>query len=118
MSSSEIVLAPGSSRPLTLSLLDKNNQPVDFSTGTWRGDLYIVEYPGATGAPFAILSTAVETGRLRWLTLNNSSVIITPDPDVTSLWNFYKYHYEFYIQGPNLQSEPERVAHGPFRLDV
>lgn len=118
MSGSEIVLAPGSGRPLTRSLLDKDNQPVDFATGTWRADLHIVEYPGAEGVPFAILSTATGLGLLSWITLNNSSVIITPDPEVTSEWNFYKYHYELYIQGPNLNSEAERVDHGPFRLDV
>lgn len=117
MSSSEIVLAPGSSRAVTSSLLDKDNQPVDFSTGSWRADLHIVEYPGAEGSPFARLSTAVEAGHLNWLTLNNSSVTITPDPDVTSLWNFHKYHYELYLRGPNVQSKPERIAHGPFRLD-
>ena len=118
MSGSEIVLAPGSGRTLTRSLLDKDNQPVDFATGTWRADLYIVEYPGATGPAFVILSTATEVGRLKWLTLNNSSVIITPDPLVTSQWNFYKYHYELYLQGPNVQSEPERIDHGPFKLEV
>lgn len=118
MSGSEIVLAPGSSRALTRSLLDKNNQPVDFGVGTWRADLYIVEYPRAAGAPFAILSTTTGVGLLPWITLSNSSVIITPDPDVTSQWSFYKYHYELYLQGPNVQSEPERVDHGPFRLDA
>ena len=118
MSYSEIVLAPGSGKTVTRSLLDKDNQPIDFSSGTWRADLFIVEYPGADGVPFAALSTSTDVGTLRWLSLSNSSVIITPDPSITSEWDFYKYHYEFYLQGPNAQSKPERVAHGPFRLDI
>ena len=113
----EIVLAPGSSRTLTRSLLDKNNQPVDFTVGTWRADLIIVEYPDAEAPLFQVLSTENELGLLQWLSLSNSSVVITPDPEVTSDWNFYKYHYELYIQGPNLTSKAERVDHGPFRLD-
>jgi hypothetical protein len=117
VSGSEIVIAPGSGKALTRSLLDKNNQPVDFSVGTWRADLFIIEYPGDQGIPFQILSTQAESGRLQWITLNNSSVIITPDPDVTESWNFYKYHYELFVQGPNFNSEPERVDHGSFRLD-
>ena len=117
MSGSEIVLAPGSVKPVTRSLLDKDNQPIDFATGTWRADLLIVEYPGAIGEPFAKLSTAVEAGYLKWLTLNNSSLTITPDPAVTSGWDFYKYHYDLYIQGPNVSSKPERIDHGPFKLD-
>lgn len=117
MSGSEIVIAPGSGRPLTRSLLDKNNQPIDFTVGTWRADLTIIEYPGASGVPFAKLSSASGVGILQWLTLNNSAVTITPDPDVTSGWTFYKYHYELYIQGPNAGSKSERVDHGPFRLD-
>lgn len=117
MAYSEIVLAPGSGRPLTRSLLDSNNQPVDFTVGTWRADLFIVEYPGAPGTPFSVLSTSNDSGTLKWLSLNNSSVIITPDPTVTSTWDFYKYHYELYVQGPNISSKPERVGHGPFRLD-
>jgi hypothetical protein len=118
MSGSEIILAPGSGKTLTRSLLDKNNQPVDFATGTWRADLTIIEYPDADAPVFAKLSSVVEAGSLRWLTLNNdSSVTITPDPDITSLWDFHKFHYEFHIQGPNALSKRERVDHGPFRLD-
>jgi hypothetical protein len=117
MSYSEIVLAPGSSKPLTRSLLDKDNQPIDFSTGTWRADLYIIEYPGKEAPVFNILSTGNDVGLLTWLSLNDSSVIINPDPDVTSEWDFYKYHYELFIEGPNAQSKAERVDHGPFRLD-
>lgn len=117
MSGSEIVLAAGSGRPLTRSLLDKNNQPIDFSVGTWRADLTIVEYPGASGLPFAKLSSVAEAGVLQWLTLENSSITITPDPAVTSGWDFYKYHYDLYLQGPNAISKTERVDHGPFRLD-
>lgn len=118
MSGTEIVIAPGSGRPLTRSLLDKNNQPIDFTIGTWRADLVIIEYPGSTGPAFAKLSTAVGAGLLQWLALNNSAVTITPDPAVTSSWSFYKYHYDLFIQGPNVISKPERVDHGPFRLDI
>lgn len=117
MNYSELVLAAGSGKVLTRSLLDKDNQPIDFTVGTWRGDLVIIEYPEPDSPIFAKLSTATEVGSLRWLSLNNSSVIITPDPVVTSAWNFYKYHYDLFIQGPNAQSPPELVAHGPFRLD-
>ena len=117
MSYSEIVLAPGSSKPLTRSLLDKNNQPIDFTVGTWRADLVIIEYPGVDSPVFATLSTTADAGTLQWLSLIDSSAIITPDPTVTSTWDFYKYHYELYIQGPNVQSKPERVDHGPFKLD-
>lgn len=117
MSGTEIVIAPGSGRPLTRSLLDKNNQPIDFTIGTWRADLFIIEYPGATGPPFAKLSTVAGAGVLQWLSLNDSAVTITPDPDVTSGWNFYKYHYDLFIQGPNVNSKTERVDHGPLRLD-
>ena len=117
MSGSEIVLAPGSSKPLTRSLLDRDGQVIDFSVGTWRADLVIIEYPDAVSPIFQTLSTASGTGLLQWLALANSSVIITPDPAVTSSWNFYKYHYELFVQGPNVNSKPERVDHGPFRLD-
>ena len=117
MSGSEIVLATGSSKPLTRSLLDENNQPIDFSVGTWRADLHIIEYPDPLSPVFRKLSTAVDIGFLQWLTLNDSAVTITPDPDETSEWDFYKYHYELYVQGPNLNSKPERVDHGPFKLD-
>lgn len=101
-----------------MSLLDKFNGSVDFGVGTWRADLSIIEYPGAVGTPFAQLSTAQDTGLLRWLSLQNSSLILTPDPDVTIGWNFYKYHYDLYIKGPNVNSKSERVDHGPFRLDI
>jgi len=118
MSGNEIVLAPGSGKPLTRSLLDKNNQPVDFATGTWRADLSIIEYPDVDAPVFAKLSSVSESGSLQWLVLNNdSSVTITPDPEVTSLWDFYKYHYELFVTGPNAQSKTERVDHGPLRLD-
>lgn len=117
MSYSEIVIAPGSGKPLTRAVLDSLNQPVDFSTGTWRADLSIIEYPGSDGLPFAKVTSVTETGSLKWLTLVGSSVVITPDPLVTLDWDFYKYHYELFIQGPNVNSKPERIAHGPFRLD-
>lgn len=117
MSGSEIVMARGSGRPLTRSLLDKNNQTIDFTVGTWRVDLVIVEYPGASGTAFAKLSNVVEAGSLNWLSLANSAVTITPDPTVTSGWDFYKYHYDLFITGPNAGSKVERVDHGPFRLE-
>ena len=111
-----ITLAPGSGRPFTLSLLDKFNGTVDFGTGTWRADLTIVEYPGDLSTPFAKLSTAAGTGLLQWLSLQNSSLILTPDPVVTSGWDFYRYHYDLYITGPNANSKAERIDHGPFYL--
>lgn len=117
MTYSEIVLAPGSGKPLTRLLLDKDNQPLDFSTGTWRADLTIIEYPSVGSPAFETLSTENDVGSLQWLTLNDSSVTINPDPNVTSGWDFYKYHYELFVKGPNAQSKPERVDHGPFRLD-
>jgi hypothetical protein len=118
MSASGITLAAGSARPFTLSLLDKSNQPVDLTSGTWRADLYIIEYPGASSSPFAQLSTSAGTGILPWLSFGTSSVILTPDPVVTKLWSFYKYHYDLYLTGPNATvSKAERVDHGPFRLD-
>lgn len=110
-------MAKGSARPFTLSLLDKLNATVDFSVGTWRADLLIVEYPGAVGTPFAQLSTSAGTGLLQWLVLANSSLTLTPDPAVTDLWDFYKYHYDLFITGPNFNSKAERVDHGPFRLE-
>ena len=117
MSSSGITLDAGSGRPFTLSLLDKLNAPIDFSTGTWIADLHIVEYPGDLSTPFAILSSVAGGGALQWLTLQNSQLTLTPDPEVTSEWAFYQYHYDLYIKGPNVQSDPERITHGPFRLD-
>lgn len=117
MSSSGITLAAGSGRPFTLSLLDKFNGTVDFSTGTWRADLTIVEYPGDPSAPFAKLSSVAGGGALQWLSLVDSSLILTPDPTVTSGWDFYKYHYDLYITGPNVNSKAERVDHGPLRLE-
>jgi hypothetical protein len=116
MSSSGITLDAGSGRPFTLSLLDKMNQPVDFGTGTWRADLSIIDYPGDLSSPFAILSSVVGTGLLQWLTLQNSSLILTPDPVITGGWSFYKYHYDLTIKGPNALSKAERIDHGPFRL--
>ena len=102
-----------------MSLLDKLNQPIDFSVGSWRADLYIVEYPGDESAPFAHLTTEVgEAGTLRWLSLESSSLILTPDPLITDGWNFHKFHFDLYIKGPNANSKTERVDHGPFRLDV
>lgn len=100
-----------------MSLLDKFNQLVDFSTGTWRADLIIIEYPGDVGEPFATLSTESAAGVLQWLTLQDSSLVLAPDPAVTSEWNFYKYHYDLFLQGPNVNSKAELVDHGPFRLD-
>lgn len=111
-----ITLAAGSARPFTLSLLDKFNAPVDFGTGTWRADLSIVEYPGDLSSPFAMLSTVAGAGSLVWLSLQDSTLILTPDPAVTSGWAFYKYHYDLYITGPNLISKAERVDHGSFYL--
>lgn len=116
MSSSGITLASGSGTPFTLSLLDKLNQPVDFSTGTWRVDLTIVEYPGDLTSPFALLSSVAGTGVYQWLTLLDSSLILTPDPVVTSGWSFYRHHYDVYLKGPNVNSKSERVDHGPFYL--
>lgn len=111
-----ITLAAGSGRPFTLSLLDKFNAAVDFTTGTWRADLSIVEYPGDLSVPFAKLSSVAGGGVLVWLSLVDSSLILTPDPTITSAWNFYKYHYDLYITGPNVNSKAERVDHGPFYL--
>jgi hypothetical protein len=51
MSASGITLATGSARPFTLPLLDKSNQPVDLTIGTWRADLYIMSIPGASSSP-------------------------------------------------------------------
>jgi hypothetical protein len=116
VSSSGITLDAGSGRTFTLSLLDKLNGPVDFGTGTWRADLSIVDYPGDLSAPFAILSSVAGTGLLQWLTLANSSLILTPDPTITSGWTFYKYHYDLTLKGPNVGSKTERIDHGPFRL--
>lgn len=90
---------------------------MDFTTGTWRADLTIVEYPGDVSLAFALLSTVAGGGALQWLTLQDSSLILTPDPIVTRSWNFYKYHYDLFIQGPNLNSKAELIDHGPFRLD-
>ena len=118
MSASGITLAAGSGRPFTLSLLDKFNQPVDFATGTWRADLTIIEYPGALSSPFAVISTVQESATLRWLTIEGNSLVLTPDPEITKLWRFYKYHYDLFIKGPNLNSKSERIDHGPFRLEV
>jgi hypothetical protein len=117
MSASGITLAAGSGRTFTLPLLDKSNQPVDLTIGTWRADLYIIEYPGALSSPFAQLSTSAGTGLLQWLTFGTSLLTLTPDPAVTKLWTFYKYHYDLYLTGPNVSSKPERVDHGPFRLE-
>jgi len=111
-----ITLPAGSGRPFTLSLLDKFNSAVDFTTGTWRADLTIVEYPGDLSSPFAKLSTVAGGGALVWLSLQNSSLVLTPDPVVTSGWDFYKYHYDLYITGPNVGSKAERVDHGSFYL--
>lgn len=101
-----------------MSLLDKLNQSVDFGVGTWRADMTIVEYPGDVSLPFAIISTEAGAGALQWLSLQDSSLILEPDPSVTSEWDFYKYHYDLFIQGPNLNSKTELVDHGPFRLEM
>jgi hypothetical protein len=121
---SEIILAPGSGKKVSLTLEDGLGNPIDFTTGTWSARLVIVPYARYSGAPFATLITTnaeLEAGPvLEWLTLTSeSNLIINPDPELTltSPWKFTRYHYDCWIKGPNLNSAPDRIGHGPFKMD-
>lgn len=122
MSYSEIVLAPNSGRPVTLSLKDKNSQPIDFTVGTWTARIVITDYPMFVGVPFATLITpdiVVPVGpSYVWLALGADSVLtLTPSSIVTSEWRFSRQHYDCFIAGPNVNSSLDRVGHGPLIMD-
>ena len=122
MTQSEIILAPGSGRPISLNLVDGNGNAIDFTAGTWSCRLFIVPYPMYQGTPFCTLVTAnvsdVDGPTFPWLALNSQSqLILSPDPDVTEQWKWVRKHYECYLQGPNLTSKPDRVGHGPFKME-
>jgi hypothetical protein len=122
MSYSEIALAPGSGRPISLVLSQGNGEPIDFTVGSWSARLVIVPYPKYVGVPFVTLSTVgvevTDGDHFEWLTLNaDSKLTLTPDPLVTPEWQFSRYHYDCFTQGPNLSSKPNRVGHGPFKMD-
>lgn len=122
MSYSEIILAPNSGRTVTLNLKDKAGLPINFTVGTWQATLVITDYPMFTGTPYATLTTPgviVPLGpAYEWLTLSADSVMtLTPLPTVTSEWRFTRQHYDCFVKGPNVNSLPDRVAHGPFIMD-
>jgi hypothetical protein len=121
LSGSEIVLAPGSSKPISRVLNDGNGVPLDFTVGTWSALLKIFPYPGYVGVPFTTLTTpgvTVSDGtKQEWLSFLDGRLVITPDPLVTVDWQFSRYHYDCFLTGPNINSSPERVGHGPFRMD-
>jgi hypothetical protein len=122
LAQSEIVLAPGSGRPISLNLVDKDGNAIDFTAGTWSCRLAIVPYPMFQGTPYCTLVTAnvtdVDGTRYPWLTLSaDSRLVLTPDPDVTETWTWIRKHYECHLQGPNFNSKPDRVDHGPFKME-
>lgn len=122
MAQSEIILAPGSGRPISLKLADRLGNPIDFTTGTWSCRLAIVPYPMFQGVPYCTLVTDnvsdTESPRYPWLTLDeNSQLVLTPDPDTTLEWTWIRKHYECHLTGPNVSSSPDRVGHGPFKME-
>lgn len=122
MSYSEIVLAPSSGRSVSLRLLDANNDPIDFTVGSWSASLVITPYPMYDGEPFATLTTPGVTVDLgpayAWLVLrSDSTLLLTPSPLITKDWRFSRQHYDCFVTGPNVNSVPDRVAHGPLRMD-
>ena len=124
MAYAEIVLAPGSGRPVSLNLSDGNGNPIDFSVGTWVARMVIVPYPRYVGVPFYTLTTpgvVVPSGpSAAWLVLTSQSqLVLNPDATitVTDPWKFTRYHYDCWLQGPNVSSIPDRAGHGPFKMD-
>lgn len=122
MSVAEIVLAPGSFRPISLDLSDGVGGNIDFTVGTWSCFIKIVPYPTYDGVPFATLSTldveVLDGPKYEWLTLTSGSeIVLSPDGLVTSEWRWSRYHYDCFLTGPNLTSKPDRVGHGPFKMD-
>jgi hypothetical protein len=122
LAQSEIVLAPGSGRPVSLNLVDRNGNAIDFTAGTWSCQLAIVPYPMYQGVPFCTLVTAnvndVEGLRYPWLTLNeDSQLVLTPDPEITLAWVWIRQHYDCHLSGPNQNSPADRVGHGPFKME-
>jgi hypothetical protein len=122
VSYSEIVLAPGSGRLVQLRLLDADGQTIDFTVGSWQAKMVILPYPMYVGTPIATLTTTgvtVSDGpKYEWLTLGaNSYLTLTPSSIVTKDWRWTRQHYDCYVTGPNVNSEPDRVAHGPIRMD-
>jgi hypothetical protein len=126
---SEILLAPNSAEVISFTVKDANKRPVDFTVGDWSARLSIIPYPGCLTGAFHITGTHGTVGAdSEWLSLkvtkDSSSVptlsqlLLTPDPTVTSLWNFTRYHYDCYLVGPNLSSPPIRLAHGPLIMDL
>ncbi|HST77270.1 MAG TPA: hypothetical protein VLN58_02155 [Verrucomicrobiae bacterium] len=116
---SEILLAPGSGEKISFTLRDANKQAIDFTIGYWAARLSIVRYPGCLEGAFHISGTDNQTGTdSHWLTLENSQVVMIPDPAVTQEWNFSRYHYDCYLIGPNVTAPPVRIAHGPFMMDL
>lgn len=122
MSVAEIVLAPGSFRSISLDLSDGSGGAIDFTVGTWSCIIEIMPYPMYDGVPFATLSTSdvivPEGPKYEWLTLNaQSEIVLGPDGLVTSEWRWSRYHYNCFLTGPNVTSKPDRVGHGPFKMD-
>lgn len=126
---SEILLSPGSAEVISFTVKDAKKQPVDFTVGDWNARLSIIRYPGCLSAAFHITGTAGASGTdSHWLSLDVtkddsnvpilSQLVMTPDPAITALWNFTRYHYDCYIIGPNNSSPPISLVHGPFIMDL
>lgn len=116
---SEILLSPGSAELISFTVKDKNKQPIDFSLGYWAARLSIIRYPGSPGIAFHSTATANLTGfDSQWLSLVDSKLIMQPDPEVTAEWRFSRYHYDCYLIGPSISTEPISIVHGPFLMDL
>ena len=109
----EITLAPGSGRSVSLSVLQSNGQPIDFTIGTWSAEMVITEFPGDHISEPVILNSGVGG----WLSFADGKVVLTPIPEVTRGWKLIRYHYDLYLKGPNPTSITERIEHGPINMD-
>jgi hypothetical protein len=116
---SEILLSPNSAEQISFTLKDANKQPIDFSVGYWAARLSIVRYPGSLSGAFHVTGTSNLSGvDSKWLSFEDSKLIMIPDPDVTAQWSFTRYHYDCYLIGPNVTSKPINIVHGPFIMDL
>ena len=117
---SEILLSPGSAEQISFTIKDAAKKPIDFSVGIWSARLSIIRYPGSLLGAFHVTTTENQTGGdSKWLSLNDQSqLVMIPDPEITIDWNFTRYHYDCFLTGPNQNSLPVRIVHGPFLMDL
>jgi hypothetical protein len=105
-----LVIAPKSAGVSVFTVKDSVDEPVDFTQGTWTAHLEISLYPNAPGPP--IFDWTSEDGMLIF---QLGKIILNWDPDI--VYEFTRAHFDLYVTGPNVSSDPVRVDHGPVRID-